>query len=54
MDGDPMTHGVSPVVVSCAVSPVGAAYPLWGRVDQGTVEAGGLGIQGQYELLLLK
>ena len=30
------------------------AYPLRGRVDQSTVEAGGLGIQGQHELLLLE
>lgn len=29
-------------------------YPLWGCVDQGTVEAGGLGIQGQHQLLLLE
>lgn len=29
-------------------------YPLRGGVDQGPVEAGGLGIQGQHELLLLE
>lgn len=34
--------------------PGGLPYPLWGRVDQGTVEARGLGIQGQHELFLLE
>lgn len=54
VEGDPKTiwsaqswcHGLSPLQ--------GLPYPLWGRVDQGTVEAGGLRIQGQHELLLLK
>lgn len=52
---DPMTRLASRVVlVSWPLSPPGPPYPLRGGVDQGPVEAGGLGIQGQHELLLLE
>lgn len=52
---NPMTRVVSRVVlVSWTISPRRLPYPLWGGVDQGTVEAGGLGIQGQHKLLLLE
>lgn len=32
----------------------GLPYPLWGRMDERTVEARGLGIQGQHKLLFLE
>lgn len=48
-------EGDYPLRVCCHQRPfMVAPYPLWWGVDQGTVEAGGLGIQGQHQLLLLE